>query len=204
MGADAYLSNPNGGVGSDLSIELARRPGTDTFVGTKNLRECVPGGAWRVEIGLDDNAHNQISYSPDQLAAMQLPNTIHVTSSPGDIVPPRAMAVTSVADHTLTLMFSEGVENVDDSTVHVYPLSPPAARFYPVPITMVTCSTGAATVDCTGGHGLVTSAVLTIPQLTSGTQYSVFANVDGVAPQLTDGNGNPLAWSRRVDRVKAS
>jgi hypothetical protein len=204
MAADAYLSNPNGGVGSDLSIELTRRPGTDTFVGTKNLRECVPGGAWRIEIGLDDNAHNQISYSPDQLAAMQLPNTIHVTSSPGDIVPPRAKAVTSVADHTLTLTFSEGVENVDDSTVHIYPLSPPAARFHPVPITTVTCSTDTATVDCSGRHGLVTSAVLTIPQLTSGTQYSVFANIDGVAPQLTDGNGNPLAWSRRVDRVKAS
>jgi hypothetical protein len=205
MAADAILTNPTGvGPGSDLTIVLARKPGTDTFVGTGTLRQCVPGGTWQVQVGLGDHAKNRITYTPNQLAAAHLPSAIHVTSSPGDIEPPRATAVTSVADHTMTLAFSEGVRTVDASTLNVDPLSPAAARFHPVPITAITCSDGTSTVDCSGSHGLVTSAVLTIPQLTSGTQYSVFANVNGVAPQLTDGNGNPLDWSRRVDRVKAS
>jgi hypothetical protein len=205
MSADAMLTGTNEAEpGSDLIVELTRKPGTDTFVGTKSLRECVPGGTWQVQVGLRDHAKNTVQYTPDKLAAAGLPSTIHVTSTPGDIEAPRAKAVTSVADHTMTLTFSEGVKNVDTSTLHVYPLSPAAARFHPVPISAITCSDGTTSLDCSGSHGLVTSAVLTIPQLTSGTLYTVFANVNGEAPQLTDGNGNPLDWGRRVDSVQAS
>jgi hypothetical protein len=47
----------------------------------------------------------------------------------------------------MTRAFSEGVTNVDTSTLHVYPLSPTAAQFHPVPVTAITCSDGTTTVD---------------------------------------------------------
>ena len=41
----------------------------------------------------------------------------------------------------------------------------------------------------------MTSAVLTIPSMVSGTKYGVWGNLNQVVPQLTDANRNPLDWN---------
>lgn len=48
--------------------------------------------------------------------------------------------------------------------------------------------------------GLVTSAKLTVADLKPGAQYIVYANLNQVTAQLTDGNRNPMDWTIRRPR----
>jgi hypothetical protein len=105
----------------------------------------------------------------------------------------------------ITLDFSEGVKNVTDSTLDVFALAPASARFQtPLAISHIVCSDGTGTVACSGSGGLVTSAVLTVPDVSAGRNYQVWANPDSVTSQLTDGAGNPLDWSFQAADVTGS
>ena len=92
-------------------------------------------------------------------------------SKHGDVEPPYVYsAATYGADREVFLNFSEGVANVNTSTLTVYPLSPRKDRYRTTSaITSITCSNGHNTVDCSGSGGLVTSAILFISDLPSAT-----------------------------------
>jgi hypothetical protein len=150
---------------------------------------------------LDDVANNGRDYSRKGLAKKALANdgitsSVHVTSEHGDAVAPYVYSAASdVANNQLDLDFSEGVANVDTSTLTVYPLSPKSSRFTsPATIDSITCYHDTSTVDCHGSGGLVTSATLMLDHLHAGTTYAVYANLNQVTTQLTDGNGNPMTW----------
>jgi hypothetical protein len=105
----------------------------------------------------------------------------------------------------ITLDFTEGVKNVTDSTLAVFARAPASTRFQaPLSISNVVCSDGTGTVACTGNGGLVTSAVLTVPDVAAGQDYEVWANQGSVTSQLTDGAGNPLDWSYQAADVTGS
>jgi hypothetical protein len=60
---------------------------------------------------------------------------------------------------------------------------------------------GSNPIDCSGSGDLVTSAVLTVPEMTAGNTYDVYANLDQAVPQLVDGNGNPMQWNYAATQV---
>ena len=114
-------------------------------------------------------------------------------------------ATASATHHTISLNFSDGVKNVTPATLSVFALQPAATRFHSsLPITGITCSDGAGTVDCSGAEGLVTSALLDVPDVATGQEYEVFANINSITSQLTDNFGNPLDWSRVAALVTVS
>jgi hypothetical protein len=190
--------------GSSLTVHMTRLG--DVWTGQAKVRECVPSGAWRVSVDLVDNAENVARFSSKSLIAAGLPGQITVTSHPGDVEPPSVDSSTAAAaHHMITLDFSEGVKNVTDSTLSVFALAPASTRFQsPLTISGVVCSDGTGTVACSGSGGLVTSAVLTVPDVVAGRHYEVWANQDSVTPQLTDGAGNPLDWTYQATTVKGS
>jgi hypothetical protein len=88
------------------------------------------------------------------------------------------------------------VKNVSTATLSVFANRPAATRFQSATaVTGIVCSDGSTTVDCSGSPDLITSAVLSVPALSVGAEYFVYANLNAVTTQLTDGAGNPLAWS---------
>jgi hypothetical protein len=178
----------------------------NVWTGQATIRKCVPSGTWKVLVAVVDHAENVTVYSSKELVAAGLPGTLSVTSHPGDSNPPSVRnATASGAGHMITLDFSEGVKNVTDSTLDVYALAPKSARFQaPLAISHIACSDGTGPVACSGTGGLVTSAVLTVPDVTAGQNYEVWANQDSVTSQLTDGAGNPLDWSFQVANVTGS
>jgi len=194
-----YLSS------EDFHVRLSRTANGD-FVGTTTVPQCVPSGTYHLTVDVVDAAGNANYYSPKQLAAAGLVSSLDVTSLHGDVVAPFVYsAATYGADQELFLNFSEGVKNVTTSTLSVFATTPLSTRFTtPAPISSITCANGSATVDCSGSGGLVTSAVLTVPSLTPGTVYDVYANLNQVTTQLTDGNGNPLSWNYPAGAVKDS
>jgi hypothetical protein len=153
-----------------------------------------------------DHAENVARFSSKKLLAAGLPGQLPVTSHPGDSVAPSVKSATaSAAHHMITLDFSEGVKNVTDSTLTVYALAPVSARFHtPLAVSGVVCSDGTGTVPCSGSGGLVTSAVLTVPDVTAGHDYEVWANQGSVTSQLTDAAGNPIDWSFETADVTGS
>jgi hypothetical protein len=190
--------------GSFRDVRLFRHG--NLWIGHANIRECAPSGTWKVSIDLVDRADNVAQYSSKKLLAAGLPGTLSVTSNPGDAVPPSVQSSTaSGAGNMITLDFSEGVKNVTDSTLDVFSLAPASARFQtPLAISHIVCSDGTGTVACSGSGGLVTSAVLTVPDVHAGRDYQVWANLDSVTSQLTDGAGNPLDWSFQAADVTGS
>ncbi|HTW19193.1 MAG TPA: hypothetical protein VME70_03150 [Mycobacteriales bacterium] len=176
------------------------------WVGTARFRKCVPSGSWQVSAYVEDGAHNAAYNSSKKLIRDELPGTLSVTSKHGDVVPPYVRgAVASGQAHTITLDFSEGVKNVNPSTLSVYAMKPKAKRFQSsASVSSITCSNGSATIDCAGSGGLVTSAVLDVPAVAAGDRFEVFANQDITAPQLTDGAGNPLDWGGYAADVTGS
>jgi hypothetical protein len=101
-----------------------------------------------------------------------------------------------VAQDKLILNFSEGVTNVSTTTLTVYPLSPKSSRYTtPATIASITCYHGKSKVVCDGSAGPVTTAVLKMAALHSGNKYQVYANLNQVTTQLTDGNGNAMQWN---------
>jgi hypothetical protein len=190
--------------GSFRDVRLFRHG--NLWIGHANIRECAPSGTWKVSIDLVDRADNVAQYSSKKLLAAGLPGTLSVTSNPGDAVPPSVQSSTaSGAGNMITLDFSEGVKNVTDSTLDVFALAPASARFQtPLAISHIVCSDGTGTVACSGSGGLVTSAVLTVPDVSAGRNYQVWANPDSVTSQLPDGAGNPLDWSFQAADVTGS
>jgi hypothetical protein len=190
--------------GSNVDVRLHRHG--NLWTGQAKIRECAPSGTWRVSIDLVDHAENVAQYSSKKLLAAGLPGTLSVMSNPGDSVAPSVKSATaSGAGQMITLDFSEGVKNVSDSTLAVFALAPASARFQtPLAISHIVCSDGTGTVACSGSGGLVTSAVLTVPDLQAGKDYQVWANLDSVTSQLTDGAGNPLDWSFQAAAVTGS
>jgi hypothetical protein len=190
--------------GALLNVRLARH--ANVWTGQAKIRECVPSGTWKVSVDLVDHAENVAQYSSKKLLAAGLPGTLSVTSHPGDSVPPTVKSSTaSGAGHMITLDFSEGVKNVTDSTLAVFALAPASNRYQaPLAISHVVCSDGTETVACSGSGGLVTSAVLDVPDVTAGQNYQVWANLNSVTSQLTDGARNPLDWSFQVAAVTGS
>lgn len=191
-----YLSTQN------FHVRLRKTPNGD-WMGTTTIRRCVPSGTYRLRVHLADIAANYRSYSTRQLANAHITSTIDVTSEHGDTVAPYVYsAATYGADSELFLNFSEGVANVSTSTLTVYPMSPVSSRFStPATVTGIVCSNGTNAVDCSGSAGLVTSAVLTVPAMKPGKKYDVYANLNQIVPQLTDGNRNPMDWNDAATEV---
>jgi hypothetical protein len=190
--------------GSFLDVRLHRNG--NLWTGQAKIRECVPSGTWKVSVFLVDHAENLAQYSSKKLLALGLPDHLSVTSHPGDSDAPFVRSSTaSGAGHMITLDFSEGVKNVTDSTLAVFALAPASARFQtPLAISHIVCSDGSGSVACSGSAALVTSAVLTVPDVTAGHDYQVWANLDSVTSQLTDGARNPLDWSLQAADVTGS
>jgi hypothetical protein len=204
MGATLVARQSQETRGTFLNVGLTRHG--NVWSGQAKMRECVPDGTWAVSINMVDHAENFARYSSKRLLAAGLPSQISVTSNPGDADAPSVTSATaSAAGHMITLDFSEGVKNVSDSTLAVFALSPASDRFRaPLAITGIVCSDGTGTVACSGSGGLVTSALLTVPDITAGHRYQVWANQASVTPQLTDGPGNPLDWSFQAADVTGS
>jgi hypothetical protein len=207
--AGGFYPFASAGVGylsSNYFQARLEKTSTGTWVGTTTVRQCVPSGTYKLTASVQDIAGNYHYYSTKQLANANITSTVKVTSKHGDVEPPYVYsAATYGADHALFLNFSEGVADVNTDTLTIYPLSPTRSRFTkPATVTAMTCANGTATVDCSGSGGLVTSAELTIPSLTPGVQYAIFANLNQVTAQLVDGNGNPMDWNYEAAQVKDS
>jgi hypothetical protein len=196
-------SYPHAGIGflsSDgFAVRLKKTP-SGKWVGVTKIKKCVPSGTYKLTATLEDVATNGRDYSRKGLAKKALATAgitskVHVTSEHGDAVAPYVYSAASdVANNQLDLDFSEGVVNVDTSTLTVYPLTPKSSRFTsPATIDSITCHHDTSTVACDGSAGLVTTAKLSL-DLHAGTTYAVYANLNQVTTQLTDGNGNPMAW----------
>jgi hypothetical protein len=200
------LFNRSGaGERSSFKTVTLRQQGND-WVGHTSFQECVPSGAWEVRVFLADKADNTANYSAKKLAAAGLPGHVTVVSTPGDSIEPAVTDATASAAHdTVTLDFSEGVKNVTGSTLTVYARNPAATRFHsPLTVSSITCFNGTGSVSCTGSGGLATSAQLDVSDIGAGQPYQVFANLNSVTSQLTDGTGNPLDWSYQAADVTGS
>jgi hypothetical protein len=189
----------------DFHVRL-KKTAKGAWVGTTTVRKCVPSGTYKLDASLSDFAGNSHYYSTKELAGAHITSTVRVASKHGDVVAPYVYsAATYGADSELFLNFSEGVANVNTSTLTVYPLSPASTRFTTAAaVTALTCANGTHTVDCSGSDGLVTSAVLKVPSLTPGDQYDIYANLNQVTTQLTDGNRNPMDWNYLATEVQDS
>jgi hypothetical protein len=175
------------------------------WVGTTKVKRCVPSGKYKLSVSTDDVAGNGHYYSTKQLAKAGLTSTVDVTSKHGDRENPYVYsAATLDAQSWLILNFSEGVANVNTTTLTVYALSPASSRYQtPTDVTDVTCYNASSDnpVDCAGADGLVTSAVLTVPSLAAGKKYQIYANLNQVTDQLTDGNRNAMQWNYAQSEV---
>lgn len=180
----------------------------NTWTGTGTFQECVPNGKWHIDIDAFNHARLGMFYNPGRLAKAGLPNSIQVLSTPGDVVPPYVYSATASGQHqTITLDFSEGVKNVSTSTLAVYAMRPVATRYqHTTTVTGIVCSNGTSTVNCDGSEGLITSADLAVPDLSGkvGAKYAVYANLDSITSQLTDGIGNPMDWNNAATTVTDS
>jgi hypothetical protein len=186
-----YLSAKN------FNVRL-KKTASGGWVGVTTVKQCVPSGTYKLDVRLADAAGNYRSYNKKQLVHAGITSTVEVTSKHGDIARPYVYsAATLDAQSWLILNFSEGVANVNTSTLTVYPLSPKSTVFTtPTTVTGMTCYNGSPDpVDCSGADGLVTSAVLTVPSLEAGKKYEVYANQNQVTEQLVDGNRNPVSWN---------
>jgi hypothetical protein len=179
---------------SNLNVKFTRSG--NQWIGTVKFRECVPSGNWKINAFVTDRAGNATFYSSKKLIAAELPGTLAVTSTHGDVDPPSIRgAVALDYDHSIVLDFTEGVKNVSTSTLSVFDLKPTATRFQSTtPVTSIDCYRLGTLVDCSGSGGLVTSAVLFVPAVKGEAKFQVYANLNSVTSQLTDGAGNPLGW----------
>jgi hypothetical protein len=190
---------------SNVYVSLTRSG--NEWTGTAKFRRCVPIGNWKVTASVQDRADNSIYYTSKKLTAAGLPGTLAVTATPGDVDPPDVRGATAAgAAGTITLDFTEGVKNVNTSTLSIYAMKPKANRFESTtPVTGIVCSNETTIgIDCSGSGGLVTSAVISLGGPIGGLSYRVYANLNQVTPQLTDGAGNPLAWNYAVAEVTGS
>jgi hypothetical protein len=204
--AGASYPHAAAGIGflssQDFTVLLKKTAGGD-WVGSTVVKQCVPSGTYKLSAETHDFAGNYGSYSTKKLAKAGLVSTVDVTSKHGDIAAPYVYsAATYAADHELFLNFSEGVKQVNTSTLTVYALTPASSRYTsPTTVSAIVCSNGTSAVDCSGSGGPVTSAKLTIAGLAAGRKYEVWTNLDQVTTQLTDTNGNPMDWNNAATGV---
>lgn len=174
--------------------------------GSATFAECVPSGTW--DLGVYAYTPNRSVTHFAKPSRNGLPDSIQVTSTPGDIDPPTVTdSSASSAAETVSLTFSEGVKNVTSSDLSVYALTPPGSAYQnSETIGGIVCMNGASIVDCSGSGGLVTKAVLSVPSLSghAGVECAVWANQHGVSTQLTDGVGNPMDWENPATVVMDS
>ena len=194
-----FLSSEN------FQVRLKKAANGD-WVGVTKIKRCVPSGLYKLSASLVDRARNYHSYSTKDLAKAGITSTVDVKSKHGDVVAPYVYsAATYGAESNLFLDFSEGVANVSTTTLTVYPMSPKSTRFTtPATVTEIVCSNGTKdNIDCSGAgaDGLITSAKLTITGLNPGKKYQVYANLNQIGDQLTDGNRNPLDWNYAATEV---
>jgi len=202
-GTYPFAASGVGYLSSDSFHVRLRRTASGAWTGTTTIRRCVPSGKYRLDVTVRDVAGNYHNYSTKALAKAGLRSTVQVTSKHGDVEPPYVFSAATIgAENEVVLNFSEGVSNVNTSTLTVYPLSPARNRYRTTStITAITCYNGHAVVDCAGAGGVVTSAILTVSGLVVGDKYDVYANLNEVTPQLVDGNGNPMQWNYRATEV---
>ena len=198
-GLGGFGENEDGG---DVTVRLTRTG--SHWTGTATFRECVPIGKWHVSAFLVDHADNVRYLNGTKLAKLGFPSTLQVAAAPQYVFDPVVVAATAAgAYNQITLDFDEGVQNLTTSNLTAYAMSPAANRYQtPLTITSIACSNGKAVIDCSGSGGLVTSAVLTIPAVTGGRQYEVWADLDTTATQITDAGGLPVSWQYAIAQVQ--
>jgi hypothetical protein len=189
-------------LGTEVDVTLHRHG--SQWTGHATFPECIPNGTWGIGVDTFDNAGNGFRYRTNVIAQAGMSARLSVTSNPVDRTPPAVPTHTvSAASHTITLGFLEGVKNVTPSTLKVYALEPAASAFKSsLTIAGIVCSNATTVVDCAGSG--ITTAQLDVPGLAKGQAYQVWANVNSVTSQLTDGAGNPLDWGRSAALVVAS
>jgi hypothetical protein len=189
-------------TGGDVRVRMTKT-GSE-WTGTATFRRCVPSGKWRINAVLSDNAQNGIYLGSGKLAKLGLPSTMQVKAAPQYVFDPVVTGATAAgAYHQITLDFDEGVQNITTNNLSVYDMSPADQRYQQtLPITSIACSDGTAIVDCSGSAGLVTSAVLTIPAVTGGRHYEVWADLGATTSQITDAGGLPVSWQYAIAQVR--
>jgi hypothetical protein len=188
--------------GGNVNVRLTRTGAQ--WTGTATFRECVPVGKWHVSASVIDNAGNDGYVSGKKLTKLGFASTLQVAAAPQYVFDPVVTAATAAgAYHQITLDFDEGVENLTTSNLTAYAASPADTRYQKqLPITAIACSNGKAIIDCSGSGGLVTSAVLTIPDVTGGRNYEVWADLDATTAQITDAGGLCVSWQYPIAQVK--
>jgi hypothetical protein len=188
--------------GGSVNVRLTRSG--SRWTGTATFRKCVPVGKWHVSAGVFDNAGNAGFFSGKKLTKLGFANTLQVAAAPQYVFDPVVTAATAAgAYHQITVDFDHGVQNLTTSNLTAYAMSPADARYQkPLTISTIACSNGKAIIDCSGSAGLVTSAVLTIPKVTGGRNYEVWADLDPTIPQITDAGGLPVSWQYAIAQVK--
>jgi hypothetical protein len=205
--AGASSASGRGGLGEfedggSVNVRLTRTG--SRWTGTATFRECVPVGKWHVSAAVLDNAGNEGYFSGEKLTKLGFPNTLHVAAAPQYVFDPVVTAATAAgAYHQITLDFDEGVQNLTTSNLAAYAMSPADTRYQePLTISTIACSNGKAIIDCSGSAGLITSAVLTIPAVTGGRHYEIWADLDTTAAQITDAGGLPVSWQYAIAQVE--
>jgi hypothetical protein len=186
-----------------LGVLLTRQHGND-WSGSTTVPMCN-GKTQHLHaiVQMLDAAGNRIRVSTSNLTAAGFSTKLSVASGPaGDTEGPGINASSaSGVDHTITLDFDEGVKNVGDDTVDVYDDAPSPDRFTAtLPISSIVCSNGIATVDCDGSTGLVTSAVLTVPDVVGKHKYVVSTDPNPTVAAIQDAAGNLMGsgYSRAI------
>jgi hypothetical protein len=190
--------------GGNVDVRLTRTG--STWTGTATFRKCVPIGTWHVSASVIDNAGNARYLSGKRLATLKFPNTLQVAAAPQYVFDPVVVAATAAgAYHQITLDFDEGVENLTTSNLAAYAVSPAATRYQKqLTISAIACSNGKKIIDCSGSDGMVTSAVLTIPAVTGGRRYEVWADLGATTDQITDAGGLPVSWQYAIAQVRGA
>lgn len=189
-------------AGGYVNVQLSQVG--STWQGTAKFRQCVPSGKWHVSAAVADHATNGKYLSSSALSKLGFPSTLQVASAPQYVYDPVVTAATAAgAYHQITLDFDEGVQNLTTGNLTAYAMSPKSARYQqPLTISAIACSNGIAIIDCSGSGGLVTSAVLTIPEVTGGKNYEVWADLGATTSQITDAGGLPVSWEYAVAQVR--
>jgi hypothetical protein len=190
--------------GGNVNVRLTRTG--SQWTGTATFHRCVPAGKWHVSAGILDNAGNAKYLSWHKLGALGFADTLDVAASPQYVFDPVVVAATAAgAYHQITLDFDEGVQNLTTANLTAYAVSPADTRYQkPLKVSSIACSNGKIIIDCSGSGGLVTSAVLTIPHVTGGRHYEVWADLDSTTSQITDAGGLPVSWQYAVAQVKGA
>jgi hypothetical protein len=187
--------------GGSVSVRLTRAG--SHWTGTATFRRCVPIGKWHVSAAIFDHAGNDGFFGGPKLRKLGLPSTLQVAAAPQYVFDPVVTAATAAgAYHQITIDFDHGVQNLTTSNLTAYAMSPADKRYQkPLTISAIACSNGKAVIDCSGSAGLVTSAVLTIPKVTGGRHYEVWADLGAKTAQITDAGGLPVSWQYAIAQV---